>query len=597
MMDFAGRNRRAKRLNLRRIGRVGRVGRVGLGLGLALGVASASGMSLREGVQEAQAQELDQGPRSWMELAALADVTRTLDEGPKYLYERLATDGIEGIDQNQRPSCAPADGVDPRDQVDAFFQFEMAGRGMPGGTYAMVRDGELIHQAGFGLKHRDEGGEVGPETQFRFASVLKMMTSAAALQQVEAGNLDLNAPIVNAIPGFTLANDELAQQITTRQALMHSTGIPDLLSAANIDGPKTPESLGEWALELDAVKLFAPPDSFWNYSNTAYGLAGLVVERSSGTTYRDYMHGEVFAKAGMTSTTLAPDAVMARGDYTFGHTLNPATGEPIFHSPDAFDSVPYAPAGYGFSTASDLAHWAALLMDDGGDVISAKSAQALQARQIPIGNYPGFDYGYGVMIENLGELELYHHGGNIPGWGAYVMWLPEYRFAMATLNNADGNMVSSMLCAFEAVLEVERPESLDYSTDPDTWGQYTGDYHVVDNLFSPAIPGVPDEYPVSVTQDPISQTLQITFPELPDPFAPTAVYSRTLRQTTFDSFAFEIGLPGQGTNPLEVTFFEDPEEPGIIKWMRNRFFVGTRMEVAPPDPRIFLPLLRWESGG
>jgi hypothetical protein len=157
-------------------------------------------------------------------------------------------------------------------------------------------------------------------------------------------------------------------------------------------------------------------------------------------------------------------------------------------------------------------------------------------------------------------------------------------------------MVSSILCAFEAVLGEERPEPLDYSTDPATWGRYAGDYHTVDNLWSPALPDVPDEYPLLISHDPVSQTLRITFPEVPDPFAATTVvYSRTLHQQTFDTFLFEIGLPGQNTNPLDITFIEDPDEPGRFKWARNRFFVGTRVEAAPPEPRIFLPLLRFDE--
>ncbi len=490
------------------------------------------------------------------------------------------------LDQGPSP-CAVGDDQDPFEVVDAFAAREMEGRGFPGAALAIAKDGEIVHAKGFGVKHAVDGGDVDAETQFRFGSVLKMMTAAAVMQQVEAGKVDISAPVQTYVPDFALADVDDAKAITVWNLLTHSTGIPDLFTGLDVDGPKTDAALGEWAASLGDVKPFAPPGSFWNYSNPNFSLAGLVAERASGTPYHELMADAVWATAGMTSTTLLPGEVMDRGNYTYGHTIDLETGQPTIVAPDAYDNWAFAPAGFGFTTAGDLASWAALLMEGGGSVLSLESAAAMQDPQMPLQTTPDAYYGYGIMIENYGDIVLRHHGGNINGWGAYVLWVPESDFAVATLNNADGNMISSVVCAVEAVLGVPPPASPDYTTDPATWGPYTGDYWVIDDLFSSRLGLGPKEYVAHLTLE--GDTLRLALPDVQDPITPTLAFSRTLTQVVLDTFAYDFDLDGNVDGALAVTFIQDPAEPGLAKWMRSRTFVGTRMAAEPP--RVYLPSL------
>jgi CubicO group peptidase (beta-lactamase class C family) len=92
-------------------------------------------------------------------------------------------------------------------------------------------------------------------------------------------------------------------------------------------GPTTPTALSDWAAGQSTIPLYAPPGSFWNYSNPNFSLAGLIAERASGLEYHQYMEDRVFGPAGMTSATLLPSDVLAYGDYAYEHYTDPFTGQ------------------------------------------------------------------------------------------------------------------------------------------------------------------------------------------------------------------------------------------------------------------------------
>lgn len=164
--------------------------------------------------------------------------------------------------------------------VDACIQSGMAQYGVPGAAVAILDGGALVFEQGYGVKHQEQGGAVDPDTLFRFGSILKMMTSAAVMQQVEQGHVDLAAPVTSYIPEFQVASPWMSADITVLHLLTHSTGFPDRYDAnlySIFSGPTTASALSDWAAAQSAIPLFAPPGAFWNYSNPNFSLAGLVV--------------------------------------------------------------------------------------------------------------------------------------------------------------------------------------------------------------------------------------------------------------------------------------------------------------------------------
>src|SRR5262245_14548561 len=247
-------------------------------------------------------------------------------------------------------------------RVDRCVQRLMSAADIPGASIAIIDNGSLVYTKGYGVKHRELGGEVTPGTVFRFGSTLKMMTATALLQQVEQGKVDLQAPIRRSTPECQGPGTWPSSNITVWNLLTHTTGFPDrydqYMFRYGLAGPIGPTALADWAAGQSAIPLYAPPGSFWNYSNSNFSLAGLIAQKVSGLEYHQLMEDRVFGPAGMTSATLLPSDVMAYGDYAYEHYEDIFTGESKILAPDAYDNWVMAPAGLGFATARDLARFA-----------------------------------------------------------------------------------------------------------------------------------------------------------------------------------------------------------------------------------------------
>jgi CubicO group peptidase (beta-lactamase class C family) len=302
---------------------------------------------------------------------------------------------------------------------------------------------------------------------------------------------------------------------------------------------------------------------FFNYSNPNFNLAGLVAERASGVPFRDYMHSQVFEAAGMFRTTFDPAVVMADGNYTFGHhDLGPNTR--VTYAPNAYDNSIYAPAGYAFSTAGDLVKWALTLMDGGGDVLSPASAAEMQYPQVSLDLLPGQFYGYGIFTEEFESLTIKQHGGNIWGWGTYLIWEPERRFAVAVLANTFRSLAGSAYCITDAVLEPDPGPPLVDPADPSAWDRFEGSWEIFYQEGYPLLGEV-----VLLDEEELGLYLW-------DPTTPGEQLFE-LEHVGFDIFLADFD--GDGTPESDVSFIE-AGMPSRNNWFRNRIFVGGRQR--PP---------------
>ncbi len=461
------------------------------------------------------------------------------------------------------------------DVVDQCVLDAMAAADTPGASVAVIVDGELVVEKGYGVKRRGGGAAVNAQTQFRIGSVTKMLTAAAVMQQVEAGTVFLDDRVTRHVPEAEFLGQWPAQAMTVEHLLTHATGIPDLIFNAN--GATGPDALADWALSLNGVALHAPPGAFWNYSNPNFNLAGLVVERASGIDYRSYMKTRVFGPAGMSRTTFDTTEVADGGNFAYGHLPDGDGGETIY-APDDYDNGVYAPAGYAFSTAGDLARWALLLSDGGGGVLSAESAAAMQAIQQNMDTIPGNGYGYGIFVEPFYDLTLRQHGGNIWGWGTFLLWHPQRRFAVAVLANTFQSLPGAAYCIADAVLEPDHAAAQRYPLDPDRLEIFEGNYDL--SLRSSSRPNL---YPVSGevwVEDGGRLLLHL--------WDPNSAWSQVwiLDHAALDVFVVDI--EGDGIYDLDLSFLTSGGTPERVRWMRMRPAVGNS-QVVPRESRRVTP--------
>jgi CubicO group peptidase (beta-lactamase class C family) len=480
----------------------------------------------------------------------------------------------------QQPRTIPSSdwlkSTDLENAIDSCVQSNMARLNAPGAAVAVILDGEMLYESGYGVKQRGGDMDVDPETVFRIGSVTKMMTAAAVLQQVELGRVDLDAPVTDYIPEFAVGGRWPADRIKVWHTLTHTTSFPDWINDVVRTGD---EALSRWAVDQGGVELHAPPGSYWNYSNPNFMLAGLVAERASGTPYRDLFKESLWEPAGMNSTTFDPAEVIQRGNYSQGHYYDPVELQSYVVGPSDNDYWAAGPAGWAFSTVGDLARWALLLMDGGGPVLSPYSAATMQDPHQWMNYRPDQYYGYGVMVEEYQGLDVRQHGGNVAGYGTYLLWVPERRFAVALLTNVTSSLTTAAYCIVDQVLEPDPVDPPDLSTDPSSWRRYGGNYLITDYQG--------ESTSATVYLDGDQLMASIIDPEDPD----TPVIT-PLVQVFLDTFLYDSNGDGVVNNNdalNDLTFCSRPGKPGFVMWMRNRYAVGQRQFTPRSGARLVLP--------
>ena len=462
--------------------------------------------------------------------------------------------------------------TDPATRVDACMISEMASRNIHGAGIAIAVDGEMVFERAYGRKHRDRENLVDIHTQFRIGSTTKSLTALALMQQVDAGTIDLDAPITTYLDDLEFAEPGQAARITVRDLLRHTSGLHDTsaMDESDLFGPTDDGAMRRWVAEQVGTAPYAPPARFWNYSSANYMYAGQILERVAGMSYPDYMDDNVFAPAGMVDTTQHAAEGVERGNFAYGHFSNPFSGKLEIYDLDDNDNWARHPTGYANSTAGDLVRFANLMLANGGEVLSEASAIEMQTRQthrdLRVDQY----YGLGTFVEFNRGREMIHHDGGAWGWSATMKWIPSAGLAVATVTNVVGLMTSSTQCAIEAYTSAVPTVTPPCRMNRADWSANIGTYQGSVNSGA--------EWVFEITR--------------PAPTGDLVYHVEREGSTTVEgTLTQNCGLwqgsgPGtfNGTGSIgQITFIEDPVELGV-KYIRHRFYAARREAPGTPEP-------------
>lgn len=334
------------------------------------------------------------------------------------------------------PPVAAADAAaDAADwsEVDAYVRGRLDATGTPGAALAVIEDGRVVHQRGFGEDGR--GRPVTPDTPFLWGSLSKPVTGLAVLQQVEAGRVKLDAPVRTYLPWFRLSDREASDRITVRHLLTHTSGIPTSASGEIGDRyDNTPGALADAARDLARIEPADRPGGSYAYSSAGYAVLGALVEEVTGRPFGTYLHQKILAPLGMRH------AVATEGDFTRervapGHRSVFGAAVP-FDAPYDTSGVPYGHVG---GSAEDLTRFALAELGggvlDGHRVLSAKGIADSQRGHVEssAGRY-GLGWSVGTL-KGTGERMVWHDGA-LPGHHAMLVMLPDSDRAVIVLQNA-----------------------------------------------------------------------------------------------------------------------------------------------------------------
>jgi D-alanyl-D-alanine carboxypeptidase len=237
------------------------------------------------------------------------------------------------------------------------------------GALAQVRDrrGRTVTLTSGTAELGTDRPMVGADGRFRVASVTKPFVATAVLQLVVKGKVDLDEPIDTYLPGVVRGSGAGAEidgrDITVRQLLQHTSGLPDYVNYLDKSDPTGPPVTSE---ELLALALVHEPDfrpgAGWNYSNTGYVLAGMLVERITGQDVGTVVTQRVIRRAGLRDTYW-PEAgdVRIRGRHAHNYTQNPDDPAGPLVDVTSFEPSFAGASGAMISTPTDLnLFWRAL---------------------------------------------------------------------------------------------------------------------------------------------------------------------------------------------------------------------------------------------
>jgi CubicO group peptidase (beta-lactamase class C family) len=230
--------------------------------------------------------------------------------------------------------------------VDSIATRVLRTTGVPSASVAIVRHGQIEYAQAYGLANLETKRAAGPDMRYALGSISKQFTATAILLLQQEGKLSLDDPVSRFLPGLTRANE-----VTVRQVLSHTSGYQDFwpqdyLMPGMRNNVSPQAILDQWAKK----PLDFEPGARWQYSNTNYTIAGLIVEKASGKPFFQFIQQRILDPLGLAGTEdfdANPRAVTATGYIRY------ALG-PLRPAPDAGSGWMWA-AGELAMTATNLA--------------------------------------------------------------------------------------------------------------------------------------------------------------------------------------------------------------------------------------------------
>lgn len=322
----------------------------------------------------------------------------------------------------------------PASKVDAVFA-PWNRSDSPGCAVAVVRDGQVVHERGYGMANLDYGIAITPDTVFYIASVSKQFTAAAVALLAEEGKISLEDDIRKYVPEIPAYQ----QPIRVRHLVHHTSGLRDYLGLWTDSGRSYADSIPE----QEAIALIArqdglefAPGSQYSYSNSGYFLLSVIVKRASGKPLSQYAQEKIFAPLGMKDTHFHDDRtriVSNRASSYFKKKPEEGGGLGLFQT--SYDLV-----GDGglLTTVRDLVRWDQNFYRNTLGTRGAALIEQLQSTE-PLTDGKPSTYAFGLMHREIEGMKAIGHSGSFLSFTADYVRIPEQRLSAITLCNSSVN--------------------------------------------------------------------------------------------------------------------------------------------------------------
>lgn len=326
------------------------------------------------------------------------------------------------------------------DALEFYINTAMAQWHIPGLAIAIVKDGNTVLCKGYGKRDINKKLPVDEHTLFAIAATTASFTAAALALLVAEGKMNWHDRLVDLLPGFKTADDEVTQKATAIDALTNRSG----LSGEGLSfWPHAELSRAEMISKIRHIPFVAPFRSEYGACTPLVAAVGELIPALAGMSWDDFVCERLFKPLRMIDSITAPNKLTDNHNVVTPHEIIKGTMTTVSHC----QTSNVGPAMSIYSSAADMAEWLKFQLNNGkvGDRVILPAEQIPPLRASYMGcnfDFPGIvknfvSQGLGLLIsDSTSGHKLYSYGGDVEGMESYHAFVPEINLGVAVMVNS-----------------------------------------------------------------------------------------------------------------------------------------------------------------
>lgn len=389
------------------------------------------------------------------------------------------------------------------DSLDSYIERGMRQWKVPGLAIAIVKDGKVLLQKGYGIRDINKTEKIDENTLFIIASNSKLFTGTAIANLDYQKKLSLNDKVTKYIPWFKMYDSTTTQSATIRDMLTHRLGTKTFQGDFTFWDSKLPKDSIIWKM-----RYLKPAGQFrqdYGYCNSGYLVAGEILRQVTGQSWEDYVQENILQPLGMSNTYMNTAGLSRRSNVASAH--NNAFSKLTVIPFDEVDNL--GPATSMVSNVKDITKWMMLQLDSGRynsrQILPWEVLQKTRDAVTIISNrknnfYPSHyrTYGLGVFSTDYNGRQVFWHTGGAFGHVTNICFVPEEKLGITILTNNDNQnffeaLRYQILDAYLNVAYTDRSKFMLNLTEPNNKQQYEELKKMNDRVALKKVPPVKSE--------------------------------------------------------------------------------------------------------
>lgn len=320
-------------------------------------------------------------------------------------------------------------------QIDSIVHSAMRNGKIPGVSVLIIKDNKIFLNKGYGYANVSQKTKVTPRTRFEIASNTKAFTGYSVLQLAKEGKLSLNDKVSKYVPGFYMNYDDEKKDITIKQLLGHTSGIPSDITEEDhySEDYNSIKNIVDYA---KGKELNVTPGDAFEYSNMNYDILGLIVQNVSHQSYQSYIKEHILSPLNMKDTTFKTTSKKGKNEDS-GYEL--ISGDTEKTTPEF--NIGDTPSAFMMSSTKDLENWIKMQLEP-SDKTRSIVEQSHQTISKSEGIADANGYGAGWFI-NSNDHTIYHTG-TLDNFSSEILLNPKKSYGIVVLANMNSSQVTNL---------------------------------------------------------------------------------------------------------------------------------------------------------